>query len=200
LRALVNEHTAAECATILSAEFPGTPRTATAVLLRAKRRGMSRPGSGTYTAQQLGRLFGVDPSTVSKSWIRRGWLAGGRLTDRPGAALCVTAAALEQFIRNSPHVYDWRVMPVSRWRSLAEMVWRRDPLLTVAEAARATGISVATLRNHLARGWLVGRRRFQPGGARLGCWIIPRSALRQFAYRRPELVGCSGRPTLRRSA
>jgi GNAT superfamily N-acetyltransferase len=191
LRELVGEHSAAEIAAALSAEFPGTPRTATAVLVHAKRLGL-RPGQATYNARQVAYFFGIDGKTVTHSWVARGWLPGTR-TAGYASQWCFPPAAVEAFIRAYPAAYDVARMPASRWRSLAEAVLRRDPLLTIEEASQAYGIKAATLRTHLAQGWLPGARRFEPGGARAGRWLVPRSALLHFRYRRPELVGVSGR-------
>jgi hypothetical protein len=198
LRAWAGVLPADEIAARLTAEFD-VPRTPTAVRVRLRRLGLSQQ-LVHYTAQQVGYLFGVAGKTVTASWVRRGWLVGRQLTAQAGSAWVFTAADVEQFIRAHSHAVDWRRMPPSRWRALAEVDWRRDPWLTVPEAAWMSGVAASTLRNHLAAGWLVGARRFAKGGAHAGAWLVRRSALRQFAYRRPELVGVSGRPTRRSSS
>lgn len=177
LRALIGTAPLGEIAAQLSAAFPGTPRTETAVRIRCKRLGLSVVVDH-YTATQVGRLFGVDPKTVVHSWIPRGWLEGRQLVPGlAGSAWSITAAQVEAFIREYRHCYDWRAMLPGRWRSLAEIVWRADPLLTVEEAAVYVGCDRETIRRYLRRGLLTGYRRLEKAGDQEGRWLIARSAL-----------------------
>lgn len=185
LRALVGQVPVTEIAARLSTEFPGTPRTETAVIVRLKRLGLS-PVVVHYNARAIGKLFGVDGKTVTSSWIPRGWLQATQ--QHPGVAgssWVITAPAVEAFVRDFPWVYDWEQMRPGRWRSLAEVVWRRDPLLPINDAARIAGVHPETLRRHARRGWLTAVRRRRRGGARQGEWLVARSALTRLALRRP---------------
>jgi hypothetical protein len=177
LRSLVGQYPPAEIAARLTARFPATPRTATAVLVRLKRLGLS-PVLAHYTARQVAYLFGVDDKTPVVSWVRRGWLGGTQLQPgKSGSSWVFTAEQVEAFIRKYRHCYDWRAMPPGRWRSLAELEWRRDPLQTVPEAARVLGCAPETIRRYLRDGRLAGYRRLEKSGAQDGRWLIARSAL-----------------------
>jgi hypothetical protein len=46
-------------------------RTVVGIRLKAKRLGMKKKDAG-YTARELGRQFGIDPTVITKSWVRRG--------------------------------------------------------------------------------------------------------------------------------
>src|SRR5262249_2281742 len=122
-----------------------------------------------------------DSKTVTASWIAQGWLEATQLhAGQPGSSWLITDAQLEAFIRTSPHVYDWQRMRPGRWRSLAELVWRRDPLFTVQEAAPLLGISRACARKSWRAGRLRALRRFRNPGPWAGEWLIHRSALHAF--------------------
>jgi hypothetical protein len=177
LRELVGQVPVAEIAARLTAAFPDTPRSEIAVKVRLGRLGLS-PVLVHYNARAVGYLFAVDPKTVSGSWIARGWLQATQ--QRPGVAgssWIITAAALEAFIRDHLEVFDWRAMPPSRWRSLAEVEWRRDPLISITDAAPIAGLAPETLRRHLREGRIPGVRRFQKPGPQHGIWLIRRSSL-----------------------
>jgi hypothetical protein len=184
LRELAGQLPTAEIAVRLGARF-GYQRTEVAIRLRLKRLGLTAT-LVHVNARGAGYLFGVDGHTIL-SWIRRGWLGARQI--RPGVAgssWIITAPDLERLITTRPEVYDWRAMPPSRWRSLAELTWRRDPLLTIDEASRILGVHYGTVARHLARGWLPGVRRLERAGHQQGRWLIRRSALSHFQLYRTE--------------
>lgn len=175
----------------LEAEY-GLLRTTAALRIRLKRLHGSTQ-LAWHSARSLAALFGVDPTTVIDSWVRRGWLHGERTAEMPGGGWFFRDSEIERFIRDCPHVYDWRRMAPGRWRSLAEVVWRADPLLTVGQAAVALGVKPSTLRNHCRYGWMPHCRRFEKSGAQSGRILIRRSDLKHFTFRKPFLVGKCGR-------
>lgn len=171
----------------------GMQRTETAVRIRLKRLGLT---SGVYsglTARQVGVLFGIDAKTVTHAWVARGWLSGVRTCSLAGAAWVFRDEHLDAFIRGYGYAFDWRLMRGGRWRSLAETLDRVDPWLTAQQAAAALGVKPGTLLNHCARGWLRTERRFEKSGAQSGRFMLRRSWLRGFSYRRADLVGNCGR-------
>lgn len=191
LRELEGQYTIAELAVIITERF-GVPRTETAVEVRQKRLGLCRVVDA-LTARQMGRLFGVDPKTITHSWIKNEWLSGDRVHDMPAASWIFRPSHIEAFIRSHPEIYDWTHMQPGRWRSLAEMVYRTDPLLSLPEAARALRASPNVLSQYCRRGWMPSLRRPSKTGAQAGHILIRRSDLGKFYYRRPELVGHRGR-------
>ena len=52
-------------------------RSVVALRLKARRLGLRKKDAG-YTARELGRLFGVDATTIIKQWVRRGLLPSTR--------------------------------------------------------------------------------------------------------------------------
>lgn len=185
------EHPPGVLATMLS-EHTGLPRTETAVVVRMKRLHLSVQ-LRWHSARSLAALFGVDGKTITHSWIARGWLRARQQRALPGAAWYVTDADLDAFIRGHLWRFDWRKMWPGRWRSLAETLHRADPYLTIDQAATALGVKKGTLTQHCAKGWLPHVRRLEKSGAQSGRILVRRSDLRLFAYRRPCLVGVSGR-------
>lgn len=183
--------TMAELTTAVAAV--GMERTEVAVRLRAKRLGLSSAIYSGLTARQVGALFGVDPKTVTHAWVARGWLSGIRSSDLAGASWVFRAEHLERFIRGYGYAFDWRLMRGGRWRSLAETLDRADPWLTAQQAAAALHIKTGTLLDHCARGWLRSERRFEKCGAQSGRFMLRRSWLKEFRYRRADLVGISGK-------
>lgn len=187
LRELVGGYPVSAIAARLSAEWPDTPRSVNAVTVRCTRLGLS-PVLVHYNARTVGYLFGVGSKTVSSAWIARGWLqATQQVPGLAGSAWVITAAALERFIVDYRHCYDWRQMRPGRWRSLAEITWRRDPLLTADEAARYLGCARETIRRYLRAGVLTGYRRLEKTGDQQGRWLIARSALRTLQAETPEM-------------
>lgn len=183
--------TVAELAVAVAAV--GMQRTEVAVKIRVKRLGLS---SGIYsglTARQVGALFGIDAKTVTHAWVARGWLSGIRSSDLAGASWVFRDEHLDAFIRGYGYTFDWRLMRGGRWRSLAETLDRSDPWLTAQQAAAALRIKPGTLLKHCARGWLRTERRFEKTGAQSGRFMLRRSWLKDFNYRRADLVGISGR-------
>ncbi len=102
----------------------GYTRTLTAVRVRMTRLGVSARTNITsthVTATQLARLFGIDPTVVSKHWIRHGLLpATARGTERKpqqgGDMLAIKWADVRRFVFAYPHLIDLRkVHPQRIW-------------------------------------------------------------------------------------
>lgn len=93
----------------------GYARTATACMVKLKRLGVSRRGDGTeaWSANQLARLMGVDPTTVGKRWIRlEGLAAKRRGTERTeaqgGDEYLITRDALRRWLKDHAQSVDLR--------------------------------------------------------------------------------------------
>jgi hypothetical protein len=77
----------------------------------------------------------------------------------------MSLADVEAFIRAHPWLYDWKRMdPTSRLRSLAEVIHKADPWLTLAEAAEQSALSVKQLRRIVAQDVLPHERRWHGCG------------------------------------
>lgn len=93
----------------------GYRRTATACMVKLKRLGVSRRGDGSevWSATQLARLMGVDPTTVTKRWIRlEGLAAKRRGTERTdvqgGDEYLITRDALRRWLKDHAQSVDLR--------------------------------------------------------------------------------------------
>jgi len=192
LRDLAGRYTPAEIAERLTASYDSVPRTETAVVIRMKRLGISR-GVVDLSAWQMGRLFGVDAKTITHSWIARGWLSGDRIHDVPGGGWIFRPHHIETFLRDYRHVYDWRRMQPGRWRDQAERLDRADRYLTIPEAALLSGVKAGTISDYCRRGWIPCKRRMVQYGAQRGRYLLLRSVASRLRYRRPDLVGVSGK-------
>lgn len=106
-------------------------RTVVGIRLKAKRLGLRKKDAG-YTATELARLMGVDSSTVSKSWIRRGGLRSRRAYRQgPNLIHLVADADVERFIQERGWWIDWAKVPAdspfhalvmaNRWFSAPEL-------------------------------------------------------------------------------
>lgn len=191
LRQQAGHHTIAELTAAVAAL--GMQRTEVAVKIRLTRLGLP---SGVYsglTARQVGALFGIDAKTITHGWVARGWLNGVRTCGLAGAPWIFRDEHLERFIRAHGHAFDWRLMRGGRWRSLAETLDRSDPWLTAENAARALRVKPSTFLTHCSRGWVRAERRFAKSGSPAGRFVVRRSWLGDFRYRRPDLVGICGR-------
>jgi hypothetical protein len=86
-------------------------RTVVGMRIKAKRLGLRKKDAG-YTATELARLMGVDSSTVSKSWIRRGGLSSRRpYRQGPHPIHIISEAAVERFITTRGWWIDWWKVP-----------------------------------------------------------------------------------------
>lgn len=83
----------------------GYQRTASAVIVKLKRLGVSRvdPDCEDMTGRDFARYMGVDPTTVGR-WIEKGWLSA-RQTDH---AHIVTRKAAKRFIADNAAAVDLR--------------------------------------------------------------------------------------------
>jgi excisionase family DNA binding protein len=178
LRELAGTMPLPQIAATLLEEF-GIPRTLAALRTRCASLGVSQhPG---WTLREVARLCGVHHGTVSR-WIREGLLPAAPVQPGPSVTQWwIRPAALEAFLRAYPERLDWQRMPVSRYRALVEIEWRRDPFWTRLEVQQRTGASPAAVIWAQRHGRLpaVRSHRWSQWG---GQWLYRRSAV--FAWQR----------------
>jgi hypothetical protein len=168
-------------------------RTVAACVLRAKRALGLKRKDNLLTGRDVGRIFGVDPSTTYRAWRRRGWVSPTKST--VGTGCCATAwtfsgADLVRFVRDYPWAYDVARMRPGHWLTdLARAVHAEDPWLTAERAASLACVVRGAIVDWCAKGWLPSRRRpcyGQSGGARGGRIVVRRSDLLAFLATLPE--------------
>lgn len=117
------------------------PRTEAGVSIRAKELGVSVQWQRSMS--ETARLLGASWFAV-RLWIGRGWLQA-QPWRRMGrhVLMNISDADLDTFIRAYPWLVDPARMAPGRWRSLAEVERRREPCLTLTEAAKALGYRTA---------------------------------------------------------
>ncbi len=147
----------------LASEF-GVPRTAEAVRHRAGKLGVRLPRM--LSLADLERLFGVDGGTVLRRWTANGAL---RVLPRNSRGRSprwqFRETDVEAFIRAHPWIYDWRRMQQRhRLRSLAEVIYKADPWLTLEEAAARGNVSIKRLRRLIAQDEIPHERRWHGCG------------------------------------
>lgn len=110
-------------------------RTVVAIRLKAKRLGLLKRDAG-MSSRDVGRLLGVDETTVSKIWIRRGLLAArrGHAVGGGRRVYLIADEAVEAFITRHGQWLDPDRVPddspfkaaamATRWISLTELVER----------------------------------------------------------------------------
>lgn len=190
-------------------------RTPLACLLEVKRHfGVSRKDNvrlhGGMTAHEVGRLFGVDPTTVVRAWARRyGWLqviqsdikAGGdRRSGIPAGTWLFCRDCVSQFIKTHGWAYDWRLMqPDHPLTELAREVNERDAWLTVRDVRQRYGKSGTWIDLWRERGLLKPRLRPTTGtkGGNPGGQLVFRQ--REIEAALPE-IGRMARDNMRRAA
>lgn len=151
-------------------------RTVVGIRLKAKRLGLRKKDAG-YTASELARLMGVDPSTVMKSWVRRGGLRASRpYRQGPNLIHIIAEASVEAFIRERGWWIDWeKVPPDSPFHELVqEHRWYGKDQLH-----RATGRLDADDEIR------AGRIRAERRGAH---WYVPESELPKIRRLTPERI------------
>jgi len=151
LAELVGHHTPKEIAEIH--RLDQIVRTETAVLVRIKRRGLSRWMVG-YRLRDVERLFQFDHRAIHRRWLEPGLMVPTRTFNGRGTArenYVFTDDDLLRFVCDHPWAYERRRMrPVEelprhlqaiarRLRTEAESVWRSDPYLTRDEFIHEMG-------------------------------------------------------------
>ncbi|MCA1646790.1 MAG: hypothetical protein LC797_15480 [Chloroflexi bacterium] len=118
------------------------------------------------TLADVERLFGVDGGTVLGRWMASGALRALPRSDRGRAPhRRFRETDVQAFIRAHPWLYDWRRMrAANRFRSLAEVIHKADPWLTLAEAELQSALSIKQLRRLIARDGLPHERRWHGCG------------------------------------
>jgi hypothetical protein len=148
-------------------------RSVVALRLRAKRAGILKRNAG-LSSRAVARIFGVDESIVSKTWIKRGLLPAtkGAFRQGPHHMWLVDDEAVEGFIRQHGQYVDPEKMPDSPYRSLAlQHKWYSLPAIE-----RLTGKDQASLSTSLRRGVYRAAKR----GTH---WYIPAAELPRIAGR-----------------
>ena len=161
-------------------------RTPEACKVKATRNKQSRKVAHAGIAmRRVAALLGIDDHKVRRL-IDRGWLRGVRtpIAVHAGHITMVPFDALAAFLRDYPHEYDRARIddPSGYWRAIAERAWRRDPLLTTAEAARGLRCSPEHVRQLRARGELSAVKSHLVGGT--GRWLYRARSLHAYWLRR----------------
>jgi hypothetical protein len=182
LRALAGTLPLPQIAALLFEEF-GIPRTLNAIRDRLSHLGVSQHAG--LTLREAARLCGVHHGAVG-AWIRAGDLPAAPV--QPGPIVTqwwIRPAALETFVRTHPERLDWQRMPVSRYRALVEVEWRRDPFWTRQEIQQRTGATPAAVIWAQKHGRLsaVRSHRWSQWG---GQWLYRRSAVLAWERRRAQ--------------
>lgn len=106
-------------------------RSVLGIRLKAKRLGLKKKDAG-YTARELGRQFGIDPTVITKSWVRRGLIEVHRAY-YVGLNLVnlFDHSEVERFIAEQGHWIDHEKVPTdsvfadqvaaNRWYSLPQL-------------------------------------------------------------------------------
>lgn len=107
----------------------GFRRTATAIMVRATRLGLSRRYRETLSANAAARIVGVDPTTVT-DWCHRGELKAtrrgtNRLPQQGGDAWAIRHADLRAFVTTHPERIDIR--KVDKLAFIALLTGQLDP-------------------------------------------------------------------------
>lgn len=147
-------------------------RSVVGLRLKAKRLGLRKHDHG-LTAGGVAEIFGIDPGTVSKVWIRRGLLRARRgYLQGPTRVWVVQEREVERFIRDHGQYVDVDNMPDSIYRDLAE----QHRFYSLPEVVRLTGRHPHALSLALRRGIYRGAKR----GTH---WYVPAGELPRIASR-----------------
>ena len=142
LRELAGKYLLPEVTAILNAEFPDArPRTEDAVRSACYHRQIDPVVAGMLSVQDVAALFHAHDEMVPRRWVAPGLLVAHRYANRQMHKLWIDPADLRRFIEQCSWAYDWQKMPPSHWRSLAEVVARRDCWRTRQELAAYLGAS-----------------------------------------------------------
>lgn len=148
-------------------------RTPLAIHLKAKRLGLHKRTAGGFTARSFAQIFGVDSGTVSKVWIRRGYVSATvaehqvvstrlAIQGRRPTYWIIPTDGPELFIAEHPEWVDVDKMPPSPYRDIAA----RDPWISLPEVHHRTGRDPHRVASLIKAGIVRGRKR----GAH---WFIP---------------------------
>lgn len=103
-------HDPDKCSEIFAAH--GFKRTATAIVVKAKRLNLKRRYTETYCATTAGKLLGMDSKTVStyclKGTLKSSRRASKRLSQQGGAPHSIERADLRQFVIDNLEMIDFR--------------------------------------------------------------------------------------------
>lgn len=165
-------------------------RTAEACKIRATRfLRQNRAANAGMGAGDVGRLFAVDPTTVTGLWVSRGWVPARR--SAVGAGLhqrwSFSGTALRRFVTEFPWAYDPARMLAGHWLTgLAAEIHAADPWLTVGDVAALLHYHREMVRRWVRAGRLPHQRRpnyGQNGGPHGGRIVVRRSDALAFPAR-----------------
>ena len=176
-------------------------RSTVGVRLKARRMGIRMKDAG-YTASELARLFGIDCTTVTKSWIRIAGLRSRRAYRQgPNLIHIVAEEEVDRFIRDRGWWIDWEKVPAdspfyelvmaNRWFGKAGL-HRLTGRLTVDDDIRA-GLIFAERRGahwYVPERELPKIRRLAPEHIAESVWRR-QSVLRVRRERRRRLAGAA---------
>jgi hypothetical protein len=140
-------------------------RSEVGIRLKAKRLGLRKRDVG-LSSREVGRLLGVDPTTVSKYWIERGLLRSRRGCQQgPHRIYIIAEQAVEDFIRANGQYLDLAKVPAdSQFRDLVAA----NAFLALPEVQTRTGHAKPYLHRLIADGTIRAARR--------GSWWYIRAA------------------------
>ena len=152
-----------------------------AIILKKKRLGgIWRNDGSSYTAREIGRLFGKDAKWITKL-AEEGFIKGHRAPYQLGhyQPWAFLEEDITDFVRKYPWLIEVRKMEDGQYfRNLVKEEWDRDPWCNLKEAARLVGITPMYLHRRLKSGEVEGFQRSP--GRRWSLWGIRRSALKAF--------------------
>lgn len=184
LRANIYNGTLDEVAEAIYQRF-GILRTRKALEVRAQRLGLSTV-SNHHSPKEVCYLLGVC-LRVFMWWIWAGYFPAQQTTpNRRGSFWLITDADIENFIRERLILINYQKMPPSKWRTLAEGLWKSDPYYTVSQAAKILKVTRGCVHDNIVNGKLpaeempVGQR----GQRKIKRWAVRRSNLILFYQER----------------
>jgi len=162
-------------------EVSGARRTSASVCAKAEALGLCLFRLG-HTVNETAALFGVHAVTV-RHWRAAGYIAGVAWGAK-GSHWVFQTDEIEAFIRAEPWAFDASRMAPGRYRSLAEVVQRRDPWIRASVAAAAAGLGETALYRYLKQGLVECKQRNGHNGA----VMVRTSVIPTFIEARQEAV------------
>lgn len=181
-------HLPLDVLTRLVNQIGGNGRTVAAVEARIYTKGLSKVRPDTFSVGQMASILGAHPEKIVR-WIESGMLRAARERSTRGATYAkhpgkwtVRLTDAEAFILAYPWEVDWLAMQQGHSLTVRTApILRRDPYLTVAQAARRVGVSEGCLWQRYASGHIQDAVRVTPfeatGDPKRATIRIPLSAL-----------------------
>lgn len=173
----------------IAARIPSGPRTVTALVQRAKRFLRQARLENVLTASEVGRVFGVNPNTVVRRWLREGLVMASHAGFSRGGhhVWNVSTDSLRRFVVERPWAYSLARMELGHWLTeLAHQTQGDDPYITLAEAGELLHYTPGALWEWVVSGRLSAQRRpnyGRRGGDPTGCYVVRRRGVEAVAAR-----------------